>query len=485
MSYLHGIATDRDTSISVDPSVGTYGIQCIVGTAPVNTLDNPASAVNKPIAIHSMSEFEKYFGKTTDYASYTLAQAAYLAFKKFAVAPIICINVLDPSKATHKTAVAGKQYTLTSGAVTIEDQGALLAEVVVTNEGETATVGTDYVASIDADGNLAIAVTPDGALKNVTSITVAYTKLNPAGVTASDIIGGLDANNARTGIELIDEVYSTTGLFASYILAPKFSENAAVATALENKAQLAGDLTNALAIVDIESSTVKNYANVFAAKKANGLASRWLLPCWPMVKVDDTVMSMSALAGALLQYMCARDGNVPSDSPDNTKAMISAVCLADGTEIHLTTEECNDYLNAKGIATCVYFGGWKFWGNNTAAYPDDTDPNDRFIKCVNISNYLENRFKTEYLSTVGRNGSTKRIQSIVSNYNASLNALIGDTLAGAEIVFNASDNPMSEVLEGRYHFRTRYADWTPIEYIENVFTWDSSVLERALTGEEE
>lgn len=485
MSYLHGIATTRDTSISVDPSVGTYGIQCIVGTAPVNTLDNPAGAVNKPIAIYSMSDFEKYFGKTTDYASYTLAQAAYLAFKKFAIAPIICINVLDPSKAAHKTAVAAKQVTLTNGSVTIEDKGVLLSEVVVTANSETAKVDEDYVLSFDAEGNLVMAATSDGALISATTITVGYAKINPAGVTATDVVGGLDANNVRTGIELIDEVYSTTGLFASYILAPKFSENAAVATALENKAQLAGDLTNALAIVDIESSTVTNYANVFAAKKANGLTSRWILPCWPMVKVDDNVMSMSALAGTLLQFICARDGNVPSDSPDNTAAMISAVCLANGTEIHLTTEECNDYLNAKGIATCVYFGGWKFWGNNTAAYPDDTDPNDRYIKCVNISNYLENRFKTEYLSTVGRNGSTKRIQSIVSNYNASLNALIGDTLAGAEVVFNDSDNPMSEIIEGRYHFRTRYADWTPIEYIENSFTWDSSVLEGALFGEEE
>lgn len=488
-NYKHGIATTRDTSINIDPAVAQYGIQCIIGTAPVNTLADPSKALNKPIACYSMSEFEENFGKTSDYENYTLSQAAYMAFKKFAVGPIICINVLDPTKAAHKTAVAAAAKDVVDGKVVIEDQGALLSSVVVTKSDDSAvpeTSGTtiNYLKSIDADGNLVIAPTSDGSIASETSIKVAYDKIKPSGVTATDIVGGLDANNVRTGIELVDEVYNTTGLIPFILLAPKFSENASVAAALEAKAQLAGDLLNGIAVVDIESSVTTNYENVYAKKQAMALTTRWVVPCWPMVKVDGKVFSMSTVTGALLQSICVENNGVPADSPDNRLAMITAVCLADGTELHLTTKEVNDYLNAYGINSCVYIAGWKFWGGNTAAYPEDTDPNDRFIKCVMVSNYLEDRFKTEYLSSVGRTGSVKRIQSVVSNYNIALNALIGTTLAGVEVVFNSSENPMSEILEGRYKFHTRYADFTPMVYIENTFTWDSSILQAAFEGGE-
>ena len=103
-----------------------------------------------------------------------------------------------------------------------------------------------------------------------------------------------------------------------------------------------------------------------------------------------------------------------------------------------------------------------------------------------MSNYLENRFKTEYLPAIGSDGKYKTIESIVSNYNADLNALTPDYLAGAEVIFNKDENPIAQILEGHFVFHTRYADWTPIEYIENDFTWDSKILENAFTtgGEE-
>jgi phage tail sheath protein FI len=97
-----------------------------------------------------------------------------------------------------------------------------------------------------------------------------------------------------------------------------------------------------------------------------------------------------------------------------------------------------------------------------------------------MGNYLENRFKTEQLVHIGKSGSIKEMQSIVTTYNAALNALIPDVLASAEIVFNKTENPMSEILKGRWTFHTRYADYVPTEYIDNRFTWDSSILENAI-----
>jgi phage tail sheath protein FI len=257
-----------------------------------------------------------------------------------------------------------------------------------------------------------------------------------------------------------------------------------VAAALEAKAELVGDLTNAIAIVDIESKETKKIEDVKEAKNKLGCFTRWTVLCWPKVLMGGVEIYASAAVAALLQYVTVNNAGVPT-SPDNKTIPIDGVVIEGGKELHLTKKQVNNYLNAVGVLSFTYFGGWKCWGNNTSAYPDNTDPNNRFIKCVMVSSYLENRFKTEYLSTVGEDGSYKVIGSVVSNYNADLNALTPNYLAGAAIVFDKNENPMANILDGHYKFHTRYADYTPLEYIENEFTWDSQILQDALEGGEE
>ena len=491
MSYLHNIATSRSTELDVEAQMGTSGVQAVVGTAPVNLLDNPADAVNVPLLVTSKADFKKQLGWGAEIEKYTLEQSAYASFSMFHVAPIVFINVLDPSKAEHKTAVTATPYIIANGFTAIKAEGVIAESVTVTYEdgGETKTAAkdTDYVTSFDSDGYCVITATPDGALASLSNVNIAYAKLNPDGVTASDIIGGISASGARSGIELIDEVYSRFGVVADTLLAPGYSSNPQVAAALEAKAELAGDLINGRALVDVESTTTTNIADVAATKGRLGANSRWVDAYWPKASKNGYRLWMSAVAGAAWQNSAIEHNNVPSEGIDNTSLPIDGIVLADGTELHLTQTQVNDYLNAKGIYSCIYLGGWKMWGNNTTGYPDDTDPNDRFSKCVAIGNYLENRFKTEYLSTIGRTTSAKLIQSVVSDFNAALNALVPDVLAGAKVAFLKDDNPMSEMLEGRFRFKTYYADGTPIEWLYNEFVWDSSILqeslESAFTGE--
>ena len=183
----------------------------------------------------------------------------------------------------------------------------------------------------------------------------------------------------------------------------------------------------------------------------------------------------------MLQYGCAANAGIPT-SPDNKDIPIDGVVLHGGKEIHMTQKQVNNYLNAAGVLSFSYLGGWKCWGNNTAAFPDNKEPNNRYIKCVMLANYLENRFKTEYLSAIGTDGSYKMVDSVVSNYNTDLNALTPDYLAGAYVVFDKDENPKSEIIEGHFRFHTRYADYTPTEYIDNTFTWDSQILQSAFEG---
>jgi hypothetical protein len=480
--YKHGITTTRSSDITTE-SEQAVRVQVAVGTAPVNLLDDPASAVNVPVIAYSRNDVKLQLGVCSDY-DYTLMQTVLASFSKVGVAPVVMINVLDPDNKNHVTAVAGTSVDVINGSVTIEDEGILLDKLVVSSESKTGTAGTDYIAAFDSDGYVTIAIADDGAFKGKTSLTVAYTKLNPAGVTANDIIGGLSEDGTRQGIELVDEIYSRFGFVPDILSAPGFSTDAAVAAALEAKAELNGDLTNAIAVVDIESKTTTKLEDVKNAKNKLGCFTRWTVLCWPKVTMGGVEIFASAAVAAMLQYVTVQNGNVPT-SPDNKDIPIDGVVMDGGKEVHYTMKQVNDYLNAIGVLSFVYLNGWKCWGNNTAAYPDQTDPNERYIKCVMMSNYIENRFKTEYLETIGNDASYKLIDSVVTNYNTDLSALVPDYMAGARIIFDKKENPVSSIVKGHFIFRTEYADYTPAEYYENTFVWKSKILEEAFEGGEE
>ena len=482
--YKHGVETERDASVENSVSTSTFNAQVVVGTAPINLLEDPASAVNKLVLCKKYSDVTENFGISDDYSSYTLMQSAYATFKKFGVGPIVMINVLDPNNTKHVTAVAGEQFDVVGGVIDIPVKGILLNKIVVSNNDITGEVDKDYVSNFDEDGNVVIAITEESKFKEVQKLTVAYTKLNPDGVTPSDVIGGENEDGVSTGIALIHDIYAKLNIVPGIITSPKYSENPAVAAAIESVAELSGDIVNSIGLVDIDATNTKKKEDVEKAKNKLGVNSRWITACWPKVlAAGGNIMSMSAMAGALLQYLCLNNDNFPQ-SPDNKEFGIEGTVLDDGTEILLKQKGANDYIVSAGVLTAIYLNGWKAWGSNTSRYPmDKNKPNMRFIKNVMMGNYLENLFKINYLSSIGTDADVKLIDSVVNNFNMELNGNVPARLAGAKVIFE-KDDPETDVQEGKFVFTTVYADYTPTEYIKNKFVWDSTILKAALTGTE-
>lgn len=482
MSYPHGIRTNRGLNVADTPEQASYNVQVAVGTAPVNLLENPSEAVNVPILCRNRGEAFRKLGQSLDYR-YSLIQTIYASFSVFAAAPVILINVLDPSNVRHTEAVAEHRISMTGGKGTVEQKGILMDTLEVSAGATIGVEGTDYVASFDDNGYVVVAATPDGAFKNADKLKLSFVKLNPEGVTAADVIGGLSESGKRTGIELIDEIYSRLKVMPGILSAPGFSSNPAVAAALEAKAELSGDFANGIAVVDIDVTQATKPSQVEAAKAALGVSSRWVTACWPKVLMGGASMYMSAAVAALLQRQCNENDDFPQ-SQDNKPLGIDGTVLADGSELFMMKSEADDYVVGKGVVTAIYMNGWKCWGSNTTRYPLDADkPNERFTKNVMAGNYLENRFKAEFLSRIGTDASYALVDSIVTDFNVELNAMVPKYLAGAEVVFDKSENPDYQIQQGHFLFRTRYADYTPTEYIENTFTWDVDMLSGALSAE--
>ena len=475
--YKHGIDTTRDSNVEESTEKASVA-QVVIGTAPINLLDDPSSVVNKPVIIGKKSDMIEKLGTCTDYENYTLMQT-YLAACKFGTFPIVMINVLDPSNPKHTTAVAEEDFKLEKGCVKLAKPGILLDTLIVKDGATEGKRGVDYEAAFDADGFVDIAVAEDGAFAGKESLKIAYAKLNPEGVEDKDIIGGTDEDGARSGIDLADEVYPMFNIVPMFIGAPKYSAHPAVAAVLEAKAEIVGDAIAAQAFCDLMGA--KRPEEVKTAKDKLGVFARHTVVCWPTYTIiAGNKIYASCEKMALMQYEMTKNNNVPK-SIDNVNAMIDGVALEDGTEKLYTQKQMNDFVVAHGVSTFLYMNGWKSWGDTTAAYPDKTAPNDRSIKSVAVANWMENTFKTEYSTEIGKDLSAANVKSIVNNYNFRLAGLTPRYLAGGEIIFDESENPEEQVAEGDIALHTSYADYPTLKRITNRFTWDKSYISKMIT----
>ena len=74
-NYKHGVyASEQPTTMSA-PVAGTAGLQVVIGTAPVNMLKDPASAVNAPKLVTTYAEAVAAMGYSPDFKNIPSAKA--------------------------------------------------------------------------------------------------------------------------------------------------------------------------------------------------------------------------------------------------------------------------------------------------------------------------------------------------------------------------------------------------------------------------
>ena len=162
---------------------------------------------------------------------------------------------------------------------------------------------------------------------------------------------------------------------------------------------------------------------------------------------------------------------------------ITGLCLEDGTEVVLDELQAN-LLNGQGIITAINDSGWKSWGNNTACYPANTDPKDRWFCCRRFFSWWGNSFIRTYKQKVDDNGSYRLIESVVDSENIRGNSYVPSKCAGARIEFSEDENPVTDILNGKIQFHQYLAPYTPAEDILNVLEFDPTMLSAALSGGE-
>lgn len=484
MSYNHGVKVSEVPTSLLPPVQSSAGIPVIVGTAPVNMTD--ASNVNKPVLCYSYAEAVAAFGyvpakETTGGLKkfeYSISEFIQSQFGLFGVAPVIIINVLDPK--THKVSAATTSVTLDAktGAATIDETGILPDSVSL----DSYTKDTDYVVAFDDEGKLVITSVKgtDGAFKCETGKALTFTaeKVDPTKVTAEDVIGGVDTDGNKSGLELVSECFPRFRLVPGLIIAPGYSSNAGVAATMAAKCPNINEVFKAKCIVDVPTDTVKNYSGVAEWKNANNITDASQIVCWPGVALDGTFYHMSTQLAGLIGKTDSENDDVPYVSPSNNNFQMTASVLADGTEIYLGQENAA-YLNSQGVVTALNFiGGWKCWGNRTACYPGNTDVKDSFIAVSRMFSWIGNTLVQTFWSKVDAPLNRRQIDTIVDSANVWLNGLAArQYILGGRVEFLDTENPTTDLMDGIARFHVYVTPPSPNREIDFILEYDPDYIE--------
>jgi phage tail sheath protein FI len=309
---------------------------------------------------------------------------------------------------------------------------------------------------------------------------IRYDCLDPGMVTELDIIGGYGAaTGTYKGMELIEQIYPRLGLVPGQILAPGWSHRPLVAAVMAAKTTVNGSF-KCTALADIDSGAAATYDEVGAWKNANGYSHANLIACWPKVTAGGQAFYLSALWAALTAYVDATHEGIPYKSPSNEPMRITGTVNDAGTEVYLDQLQGN-YLNGLGICTVLNLNGWRSWGNNTTIYPAVTDVKDRFIPVRRMFNWWGNTFILTYFQKVDSPANRRLIEILIDSENIRANGFQArGIIASGKMSFNAEENPITDLLDGKLRFSQKLAFFTPAETITNMLEFDPYALRDAL-----
>ena len=481
MTLKHRIDTRENPTELTTPVTSSAGLRVAVGVAPINLTEDPEAAVNTPILVTSFGEAQEKLGYSDDFDSYNRCDLMDVSFRVFNIAPIVFINVLDPGK--HKKTATTTSVKVDAKKAVINESGILLKTLVVKNGTSALKADTDYVAAFNDDGDVEITLLTTEATAGVATLTITAEKVDPSMVTKDDIIGGFEtATGKDKGIEAIREVYPKLGMVPGLLLAPRWSKDAAVAAALAAKTESLNGVFPCECVVDIDTAKAKSYTDVKTVKEDMGFMSNHGIAAWPMSKLGEKIYAYSSVVATVAAYTDYQNGDIPYKSPSNEDTRMAGAVLEDGTEVYLDTTQA-EVVNSCGVVTLIHDNGWRTYGNETAAAPQNTDPKDYFIPCRRMMSWYRNHFILTYKSKVDDPTNKRLNESVAASENIYLNGLKSDDkIAGGEIKYRAEDNSAAELNKGHVKYYTRIGFFAPAEHIEDVIGFDPNYVLTALGG---
>jgi len=476
MQFFHGIRTRQVPTSIQTPVTAASGVTFVVGTAPVQMVEN--GAVNVPVMGLNDGDAGRRLGYSDDWKKYSLCEVMFSHYRLYATAPVFFVNVLDPTR--HRMTMSALPHPIVDGRVTMSLE-AIKSSVTVENY----TLGVDFDLFYDQNtAALILEILEGGTIDpQRTELSIAYNVVDPTQVSKADILGGFNVvTKETTGFELIEEIFPRFGIVPDILICPGWSHDAEVAAVMAAKAPTINGIFEAKAIIDVDTITVKHFADVPLWKRRQNINDKRQILCFPKFQLAERVFHASTHAAGIIGRTDTNNGGAPSESPSNKLLRINAMTLDDGTEVVLDTTQAN-FLNANGVVTALNFiGGFVLWGNETACFPGNTDVKDYFIPVSRMFGWVSNSVILTYWNQVDRKMSRRFVESIIDSVNIWLNGLVSEEhLLGGRVEFRNEDNSLVALMSGKATFRIFMTPPSPAREIEFVLEYDPSYVTAALS----
>lgn len=453
--YKHGTYGEFAESIG-DIATQSGTVAVYVGAAPVNLIRGYQRYVNAPVKLATFGAVKRYFGYSDNWKAFDLCEAFHLHFNNAAgnVGPIVAINVLDPDL-HRKEKETVQTLTFTNGRAILASDSIILDTLVVLEKKE----GVDYSVDYDFTKGQVI-IDSIGAEKISGNVDAVFFEVDPAAITADDIVGGVTANGEYSGLGCVSLVYQELNLIPNLILCPGWSHVPAVYEAMivagtkingHWDAYVYGDMP----LVDGETK-VDTIESAIRWKPANGYTNERTKVFWPMGKDTAGRIFHAAVLSAWRTMLVdeSHDG-IPMESPSNKAVPIAAQYFGEDSRNRGFDQQRANELNAAGITTLVYWGGqWVIWGPHSAAYQYGavTDNRNIFDNSLRMMMHVSNSFQQEHALKIDQPMTRAMKDTILNREQEKMDALAaqGAFIGEPVVSFSEEDNSTGDLVEGNF-----------------------------------
>lgn len=274
-----------------------------------------------------------------------------------------------------------------------------------------------------------------------------------AATTKANIIGGVDVNGKRTGIQALLDAQSVTGAKPKVLCAPGFTHDLAVATELDAVAQ------RLLAVVPIDGTNTTNN-DVIAYRGKFGSKRIFIVDPWS--KRFDTISKSDVISpsSARVAAMIAARGYW--ESPSN-RVISGIVGTARPIDYMMSDYNCTaNFLNENEVATIILDDGYRLWGSRTCS----DDPRFAFITTVRTDDAIAEAIALAHKWAVDQGITKNFIDTVLDSINAYLDHEVAlGHLIGGKAWIDPDINTPESLANGHIYFDYDFTDVKTAEHI--------------------
>jgi len=445
MPFMHGVTSKQENA-------GTPPIQGISTSVIGTIITAPMGRVNENVLINSKADGVKEFGSGVGSVDDTLN-----GIFDQGSATCVFINVLDP--AVHFAPIAATEYTFDA----VTDEFTPANEYNYASDLKSQDTLTDYTEGVDYTYDIVTnkykRIDGGGIAAGGTTISLSYNIPDASLVDDAAVIGGIDAQGKRSGLELFRVAKTKVGAKPRIIGTPQL-DTEAVKTALPPI---------------LDALKAFGYASTNSATKELAVANRALFGSKRLMLIHGDFLDADGntlYAIARVLGMRAKIDNLLSWSKTISNVVINGVSGID-RDISWDLQDPNtdaNFLNENHITTLINEKGFRFWGDRTTS----AEPDWVYESATRSSDVISDTIAEAQMPYVSAKMTKVTLGVMVDRVNAKIRQwkANGDLVDG-KCWMDPAKNTESILAAGNPHFTYNFSPIPPIEnptFIQQITT---------------